>query len=185
MGESASRPRAGTCSCRTGRAMAARRMRTGLPATWNCGCRHVAPRAARGDRARPCSLVHSASGPMAWWMTERRPDLDQRGCRYRARPAGESAEGSARGSGRHPRVARRCKRRPPGLCGGGQAGMAERRICGRLLGQRAALSQAPHSNAIVRSIVPESARILNERFNIGGRGLEDRRSEEPARQAVS
>jgi pimeloyl-ACP methyl ester carboxylesterase len=115
-------------------------------------------------------LVHSASGPMAWWMTEQRPDLvaavvavapgppanllkDLPGD-----PAAILALRDDAGAG-HPVYSAEDK--PVWL----NAEFAATYWADTPRFPRHAFERYR------RSIVPESPRILNERFNIGGRGL--------------
>jgi pimeloyl-ACP methyl ester carboxylesterase len=118
-------------------------------------------------------LVHSASGPMAWWMTEQRPELVVAVIAVAPGPpanllkdlpddpAAIHALRDDAGAG-HPVYATEDK--PVWL----SAEFAAAYWANAPRFPKAALE------AYRRSIVPESARILNERFNIGGRGLKIR-----------
>ncbi|MBR0714535.1 alpha/beta fold hydrolase [Bradyrhizobium liaoningense] len=115
-------------------------------------------------------LVHSASGPMAWWMTERRPDLVR------------AVVGIAPGP-----PANLLKDLPDdpaavaALRDDASAGRPVHAVEGRPVWLSAEFAAASWANTprfpqaafkdYFASIVPESPRILNERFNIGGRGL--------------
>lgn len=123
------------------------------------------------DEIGPCVLVvHSASGPFAWWMAERRPDLIA------------GIVGLAPGP---PANLQRDLPDDPaaiaGLRADAAAGHPVHSPEDRAVRFDAGFAAAYWANAprfpkaaferYRRGIVPESARILNERFNIGGRGL--------------
>ncbi|MDA9489076.1 alpha/beta hydrolase [Bradyrhizobium sp. CCBAU 11361] len=115
-------------------------------------------------------LVHSASGPMAWWMAERRPDLVRAvvgiapgppANLLRDLPDDPAAIGALRDD-----------------ASAGHPVYSSEDAPVRLTAEFAAAYWAngprfPHHafENYCRSFAPESARILNERFNIGGRGL--------------
>jgi len=115
-------------------------------------------------------LVHSASGPMAWWMTEQRPDLVT------------AVVGIAPGP-----PANLLKTLPDdpaaifALRDDASVGCPVYANEDAPVWLNADFAAAFWANAprfpkdavkpYLRSIVPESALILNERFNIGGRGL--------------
>jgi pimeloyl-ACP methyl ester carboxylesterase len=126
------------------------------------------------DRIGPAVLlVHSASGPMAWWMTEQRPDLVA------------AVVGIAPGPPAN--LMRDLPDDPAAI-----ALLRDDASAGCPVYSRedapvwfpAAFAAAYWANAprfprhafdaYCGAIVPESARILNERFNIGGRGLKIR-----------
>ncbi|UPK25801.1 alpha/beta fold hydrolase [Bradyrhizobium sp. 195] len=115
-------------------------------------------------------LVHSASGPMAWWMAERRPDLVR------------AVIGIAPGPPAN--LLRDLPDDPAAIlalrddAGVGHPVYSDETRPVRLTAEFAAaywagtprFPQRAFEN-YCRSFAPESARILNERFNIGGRGL--------------
>ncbi|WP_258767911.1 MULTISPECIES: alpha/beta fold hydrolase [Bradyrhizobium] len=115
-------------------------------------------------------LVHSASGPMAWWMTERRPDLIRAVVGIAPGPPANllkdlpddpvavAALRDDAGAGRPVHAA---EDRPVWL-------NAEFAAASWTYTPRFPQDAFEHYFA---SIVAESPRILNERFNIGGRGL--------------
>jgi pimeloyl-ACP methyl ester carboxylesterase len=118
-------------------------------------------------------LAHSASGPMAWWMTEQRPDLVS------------AVIGIAPGP-----PANLLRDLPDdraeilALRDDASAGCPVYSVEDKPVWFGAEFAATYWANAprfpraaierYRRSIVPESARILNERFNIGGRGLKIR-----------
>ncbi|MGY8665282.1 alpha/beta fold hydrolase [Bradyrhizobium sp. UFLA05-109] len=115
-------------------------------------------------------LVHSASGPMAWWMTEHCPDLVSTivgiapgppANLLRDLPDDPAAILALRDDARAGRPVYALEDRPV-------------RLNAEFAAAYWANTQRFPSNAFndyFASIVPESARLLNERFNIGGRGL--------------
>ena len=118
-------------------------------------------------------LAHSASGPMAWWMTEQRPDLVA------------AVVGIAPGPPAN--LLRDLPDDPAAILAlrdDASAGCPVYSVEDKPVWLDAAFAEAFWANAprfprhafenYCRSIVPESARILNERFNIGGRGLKIR-----------
>jgi pimeloyl-ACP methyl ester carboxylesterase len=118
-------------------------------------------------------LVHSASGPMAWWMAEQRPDLVA------------AIVGIAPGPPAN--LLRDLPADPEAILAlrdDASAGCPVHAPEDRPVWLDQAFAAAYWANAprfpqeafetYRRSIVPESARILNERFNIGGRGLKIR-----------
>ncbi len=118
-------------------------------------------------------LVHSASGPMAWWMTEQRPEL--------------VAAVVAIAPGPPANLLRDLPDDPAAILAlrdDANAGHPVYAIEDKPVWFSAEFAAAYWANAprfphhafesYRRSIVPESARILNERFNIGGRGLKIR-----------
>ena len=115
-------------------------------------------------------LVHSASGPMAWWMVEQRPDL--------------VAAVVAIAPGPPANLLAELPDDPAAILqlrDDARAGCPVYSDEDRPVWFGAEFAAAYWANAprfpqhafenYRRSIVPESARILNERFNIGGRGL--------------
>jgi len=115
-------------------------------------------------------VVHSASGPMAWWIAEQRPDLVAGIVALAPGPPAnllpdlpDDAEAIARlrndASVGCPILA------PEDSPVRFDAAFAAAYWANAPRFPKSALA------AYVRGIVPESARILNERFNIGGRGL--------------
>jgi pimeloyl-ACP methyl ester carboxylesterase len=115
-------------------------------------------------------VVHSAAGPMAWWMTEKQPNLVA------------AIVGLAPGP-----PANLLPAFPDGPGSGAERGKAEERghpICvpetepvwvtaEAVATYWANSARFPYEamKQYGRSIVPESARVFNERFNVGGRGL--------------
>ena len=118
-------------------------------------------------------LVHSASGPIAWWMTEQRPDLV-------LAVLGIAPGGPANLLPDLPADPEKIL----ALRNDEQAGCPVYSKEDRPLWFNDAFAADFWANAprfpkssfsnYVHSIVPESARVLNERFNIGGRGLKIR-----------
>lgn len=115
-------------------------------------------------------LVHSASGPMAWWIAEQRPDL--------------VAAVVAVAPGPPANLLADLPDDPAAILAlrdDARAGCPVYSEEDRPVWFGADFAAAYWANAprfpreavenYRRSIVPESARILNERFNIGGRGL--------------
>ncbi|UWU75283.1 alpha/beta fold hydrolase [Bradyrhizobium huanghuaihaiense] len=115
-------------------------------------------------------LVHSASGPMAWWMAERRPDLVR------------AVIGIAPGPPAN--LLRDLPDDPVSIlalrddASAGHPVYSDETMPVRLTAEFAAAywANAPRFpqgafENYCRSFAPESARILNERFNIAGRGL--------------
>jgi len=118
-------------------------------------------------------MVHSASGPMAWWMTEQRPDLV-------LAVIGIAPGGPANLLPDLPADPEKIL----ALRNDEQAGCPVYSKEDKPLWFNAAFAADFWANAprfpkaafsnYIRSIVPESARVLNERFNIGGKGLKIR-----------
>jgi pimeloyl-ACP methyl ester carboxylesterase len=115
-------------------------------------------------------LVHSASGPMAWWMAEQRPDLigavvgvapGPPANLLKVLPDDPAAVLALRDDESAGRPVYAAEDRPVRL--GREFAAASWTNTRRF--PRAAFER------YCASIVPESARIFNERFNIGGRGL--------------
>jgi pimeloyl-ACP methyl ester carboxylesterase len=115
-------------------------------------------------------LVHSASGPMGWWMTEQRPDL--------------VAAVVAVAPGPPANLLKQLPDDPAAILAlrdDASAGCPVYATEDSPVWLNADFAAAFWANAprfprhalksYLGSIVPESARILNERFNIGGRGL--------------
>jgi pimeloyl-ACP methyl ester carboxylesterase len=115
-------------------------------------------------------VVHSASGPMAWWMTERRPDLVSAVVGIAPGPPGN--------------LLKDLPEDPAAILALQDDASAGRPVYAaedRPVWLSAEFAAASWANAprfpisaferYCSSIVPESPRILNERFNIGGRGL--------------
>jgi pimeloyl-ACP methyl ester carboxylesterase len=115
-------------------------------------------------------LVHSASGPMGWWMTEQRPDL--------------VAAVVAVAPGPPANLLKQLPDDPAAILAlrdDTSAGCPVYATEDSPVWLNADFAAAFWANAprfprhalksYLGSIVPESARILNERFNIGGRGL--------------
>jgi pimeloyl-ACP methyl ester carboxylesterase len=118
-------------------------------------------------------LVHSASGPMAWWMMEQRPKLIA------------AVVGIAPGPPAN--LLRDLPDDPAAILAlrdDASAGCPVHAVEDQPVWFSAEFAAAYWASAprfprhafesYRRSIVPESARILNERFNIGGRGLKIR-----------
>ncbi|HLZ67475.1 MAG TPA: alpha/beta fold hydrolase [Aliidongia sp.] len=115
-------------------------------------------------------VVHSASGPMAWWLAERRPD------RLRAiigvapgAPANLLAELPDDPEAIY-------ALRDDQSLGCPVCVPEDRPVWAAPAFMAAYWANAPRFpraalSRYQRSVVPESARVLNERFNIGGRGL--------------
>jgi pimeloyl-ACP methyl ester carboxylesterase len=115
-------------------------------------------------------LVHSASGPMAWWMAEQRPDLigavvgiapGPPANLLKHLPDDPAAVLALRDDESAGRPVYAAEDRPVRL--GSEFAAA-------FWANTARFPQAAFARYCA-SIVPESARIFNERFNIGGRGL--------------
>ncbi len=115
-------------------------------------------------------LVHSASGPMAWWMASQRPDL----------VAGIVAVAPGPPANLLPDLpddpAAIALLRDDASVGCPVMAPEDRPVWFDAAFAAAYWANAPRFPrealaAYLRGIVPESARILNERFNIGGRGL--------------
>jgi pimeloyl-ACP methyl ester carboxylesterase len=115
-------------------------------------------------------MVHSASGPMAWWMAEQRPELVRAVVGIAPGPPGN--------------LLKELPDDPAAvfaLRDDADAGRPVYAVEDRPVWLNAAFAEAYWANAprfpkaafenYVASIVPESARIFNERFNIGGRAL--------------
>jgi pimeloyl-ACP methyl ester carboxylesterase len=115
-------------------------------------------------------VVHSASGPMAWWMTERRPDLVSAVVGIAPGPPGN--------------LLKDLPENPAAILAlqdDASAGRPVYAVEDRPVWLSADFAAASWANAprfprsaferYCSSIVPESPRILNERFNIGGRAL--------------
>ncbi len=115
-------------------------------------------------------LVHSASGPFAWWMAEQRPDLVR------------AVVGIAPGPPAN--LLKDLPDDPAAILALRDDALAGRPVYAaedRPVWLNADFAAAYWANAprfpvhafkqYIASIVPESARIFNERFNIGGRGL--------------
>lgn len=118
-------------------------------------------------------LVHSASGPMAWWMTELRPDLVAAVVAIAPGPPANLLRDLPDDP-----VAIRALR-DDASAGCPVYSTEDKPVWLGADFAAAFWANAPrfprHAfEAYRRSIVPESARILNERFNIGGRGLKIR-----------
>ena len=115
-------------------------------------------------------MVHSASGPMGWWMAEQHPDLVRAvigiapgppGNLLRELPDDPAAVFALRDDAAAGRPVYAAEDRPVWL----NAAFAE------AFWANAPRFPKPAFARYVASIVPESARIFNERFNIGGRAL--------------
>ena len=117
-------------------------------------------------------LVHSASGPMAWWMTEQRPDLVVAVVAIAPGPPANLLKDLPDDP------AAILALRDDASAGHPVYAAEDKPVWFSAEFAAAYWANAPRFpkaafEAYRRSIVPESARILNERFNIGGRGLED------------
>lgn len=115
-------------------------------------------------------MVHSASGPMGWWIAEQRPDLVRAvigiapgppGNLLKELPDDPAAVLALRDDAAAGRPVYAAEDHPVWL----NAAFAEAFWANAPRFPKAAFE--PY----VASIVPESARIFNERFNIGGRAL--------------
>ncbi len=143
----------------------------GLCKAWHRGCRTRAARTSGARSGPSVLLVHSASGPMAWWMAEQRPDLVAAVVGIAPGPPANLLADLPDDPAAILALRDDAQRRLPGLCARGQ------RRCGSApnspppIWANAPRFPKPAFENYRRSIVPESARILNERFNIGGRGL--------------
>jgi pimeloyl-ACP methyl ester carboxylesterase len=115
-------------------------------------------------------LVHSASGPMAWWIAEQRPDLVAAVVAIAPGPPANLLADLPDDP------AAILALRDDARAGCPVYSPEDKPVWFGPEFARAFWANAPrfphHAfESYCRSIVPESARILNERFNIGGRGL--------------
>jgi pimeloyl-ACP methyl ester carboxylesterase len=115
-------------------------------------------------------LVHSASGPMAWWITEQRPDLIAAIVAIAPGPPANLLADLPD----DPEAILALRDDPSVGCP--VYSPEDKPVWFGAEFARAFWANAPRFphdafETYRRSIVPESARILNERFNIGGRGL--------------
>jgi pimeloyl-ACP methyl ester carboxylesterase len=118
-------------------------------------------------------LVHSASGPMAWWMTEQRGDLVAAVIAIAPGPPANLLRDLPDDP------AAILALRDDATAGHPVYSLEDKPVWFSTEFAAAYWANAPrfpkHAfETYRRGIVPESARILNERFNIGGRGLKIR-----------
>jgi pimeloyl-ACP methyl ester carboxylesterase len=122
-------------------------------------------------------LVHSASGPMAWWIVEQRPDLVAAVVAIAPGPPAnllaDLPDDPAVILSLRDDVRAGC----PVYCAEDKPVWLGAEFAAAYWANAPRFPRASFER-YCGSIVPESARILNERFNIGGRGL---RISDPAR----
>ncbi|MBR1154940.1 alpha/beta fold hydrolase [Bradyrhizobium sp. JYMT SZCCT0428] len=115
-------------------------------------------------------LVHSASGPMAWWMVEQRPDLVAAVVAIAPGPPANLLADLPDDPAAILKLRDDARAGYPVYSGEDSPVWFGAEFAAAYWANAPRFPSQAFEN-YRRSIVPESARILNERFNIGGRGL--------------